>query len=74
MAEHFPKLNKEMNIEFQRAQNTPTRNREVGKFTNLWKLHKLLNIHSVKEEITRKLENIFRLMKMKQITKTYEMQ
>ena len=69
MAEHFPKLNKEMNIEFQRAQNTPTRNREVGKFTNLWKLHKLLNIHSVKEEITRKLENIFRLVKMKQITK-----
>lgn len=45
MAENFPKLRKEMNIEFQRAQNTPTRNREVGKITNLWKLHKLLNSH-----------------------------
>ena len=42
MAENFAKLRKEMNIEFQRAQNTPTRNREVGKFTNLWILNNAL--------------------------------
>lgn len=69
----LPKAEKEMNNEFQRAQNTPLGMGKLGKsqicgtYTNSWAIES-------KKKSQGNWENIFRLMKIKQTTKTYEMQ